>query len=736
MTVDGEETGAILLRVALGLWVVLFVGFLGGTMAQSDPSVRVAAEVIGVVPVALWAPFRLRGPRAVVDWAIVLALAAHAVVSLTSLDRTGSLDALGMALAFALLFWLMRDVATNDRVRRIVALAAVIGLVPWLMATGIAWISEKVDWVRAGGGLPNLESYQVFIWGTANVFPVLVLLAFAFAAWLPAGAVRRACGGLLAGVAVVVVPFSAGRAGWLGALVALAALEVLSCWPVSSALARRLRVRPRTLAAGAGVAMAVLLVVLAFRYGGNPASGFLSRFLLWGEALATFAIAPLTGAGPSTFSWVRLQHAPDFVDRPAVILTHNVALQTLADGGLILGVGLAAILVAWLVMVWRGRSLLTGRQRVTAALVIGVAASQLLDDFSFLPAVTALLVTLAAWALPASPAVPPHGTRFAVPGFALLIAVLALPSVVAIDGARFRAADARAAAVRGDWSAAAAGFDAAARAHPIDAGYQLGLAFASTEAGDRARARSAYEMAHLLNPGDPRGAGGLAALTDDALTRRALLGEAARNSNDPQYAYRLAMELASSDQPDAARWMAHAVALEPQLIGRLKASAPAITVADVIANLPRVASAVGSIKGYEPETPVWDASLLQGKLPVDAPAAWQAVAAAARGAQDAANSAMDQAQQDDPHDARTYQAAAAVDLFGCDEQGYRRDLLLEELAGGTYVAPSEGVHIDFRDGVYREPGLGDYQPSAAPRPPAVPRWPLALVDPPSCSWTP
>jgi hypothetical protein len=57
------------------------------------------------------------------------------------------------------------------------------------------------------------------------------------------------------------------------------------------------------------------------------------------------------------------------------------------------------------------------------------------------------------------------------------------------------------------------------------------------------------------------------------------------------------------------------------------------------------------------------------------------------------------------------------------------------LAGTVLGGPVPSLAIG-RDPIYRDFGLGDYQPSWVERPPTPPVWPFGLVDAPACEWTP
>ncbi len=232
-----RRRGMIALVLALQLWTVLFVGFFGSELLGTYPALRIAAQLLFVAPLVIWAALRLRGPRNALDWAILAGLAALVLVSMFSADVQGSLESVGLALAYALTFFAMRDLGAAQRLRTAVAVAASYALVFWLVMIAVWWIQEKIAWISVFGSVPNLESNQVFIWGTANVFPILSLLAIPFLRWQPAGPGRRILVAIWAGASAIAIPLSAGRAGWLGLIAAAVAYDAFSGW--ASARERR-----------------------------------------------------------------------------------------------------------------------------------------------------------------------------------------------------------------------------------------------------------------------------------------------------------------------------------------------------------------------------------------------------------------------------------------------------------------------------------------------------------------
>jgi O-antigen ligase len=715
----------IVLVLALQLWTLLFVGFFGSELLGTYPGIRIAAQLLFVLPLLAWAVLRLRGPRRALDWAVLAALAALLVVSAFSADVQGSLESVGLALAYALTFFAMRDLGAVPRLRSAVAVAATFALVFWLLMAAAWWVAEKVAWVSVFGSVPNLESYQVFIWGTANVYPVLSLLAVPLLRWQPPGAGRRVLIGLWAIASVLVIPMSTGRAGWLGILVAVVAYDFLSGWAwvrgaVAWCRARRVLL---PVAALVGAVALVVAVFVALHVGPIVDSALDGRGPIWREALALFGADPLTGGGPSTYSWLRLTTVPDYTYSVPVRLAHSVPLLTLADGGLVLVAGLLA-LVAVFARAARPH-LADPRRRTAVAVLVGFAAASFFDDFSSLSAVMAVVVALAAWTV-AEPLPAVTGRLgFVLPVALAAAGLLVLPSIIGVDSARVAADAGRQAAVAGDWPLAAHEFAGATDAYPTDAGYQLGLGLALSETGGAAA--PAYGAARTQSPGDPRSWAALAALTDDPVVHIPLLEEAARRTVlDPTFSFELGRALDAAGRPAAAiHAYAVAVAIDRSLITTFSGEQRAAVEAAVDAVLDEIApqAALG------PDGVRWDLALADDRLPPDMGAAWRAVYLAMHGSADDARAAATQATAGDPYSRTTLLALQAVARLTCDKPRY--DAITTWV--GEPVATRSATLTIIREHTYRENALSSYQPPSAEPMPAAAAWPWSLIgDPPAC----
>lgn len=719
-------------------WLFAFVAFAGTTLLFTHPALRAGAQLAFAVPVFAWALLRIRGPMHLLDIAIVAGIVAHLVVSFASLDPQGSLEASGIVVVYASTFWLARHVDARPRLRRVGVVAVVLAIMFWLVILAITWCAEKVVDVGAFGWPPRLDAKQAYVWGSVNTPPVLVLLVAPFVAWLPPSSFRRTMVVLLALAAVIIVPFSVGRAAWVGMAVALAAAEPLFGFPIGRrvlAAVRRGSVAARGGVAAAGLVALALIAVIVSRLDSLVAV-IDSRIRLWQQGAGLFAADPLTGAGPSTFPWARLTHAPDFVDRVGARLTHSIPMQTLAEGGLVLGIAVVAIAIAWITLIVDRREQLDTRRRLAAAAVIGYAGLGLFDDLSFLPAVTVIVVVLAAWAIP-SPLEPAPvrgrlvGTRgLLLPAVLAITAVVALPGVIWINTARIETEAARRAAFAGDWERSLAGFRRGVDLQPSNALYWAGVGLIEHRLGHDEAAREAYAVGREFSPGDPRPWGALAALTDDPEEERALLLEAARRSNTPQYAYRLARaHLAAGDRTAGARFLAVAVVIRPGLF----AVVPDDLRAEVRDALPEAVATVGSIAGRDPDEALWNAALASGEVHPAAPLPWHAMERLAAGVPDDAQRLVNEAIGTTPRDPRAHQAASALARARCDRAAYEHAESALDRLGREASDPDHGI-AERPGGLYLEQEFGDYQPLNGPSVPATPQWPLGLVEVPDCGW--
>jgi len=706
-------------RVIGQVWIVLFLVFFGAEVIHLEPSLRMLTQVMYGVPLAVGAALMLRGPVDRLDVAVLVGLGVYATVAFLSRDLTESLGTLGLVTAYAAWFVMVRRLRQPARDSLIVAAAT--GLAITLAINAYLLIEEKVALINRFGGAP-FEGRNTFPWESVNALPILVLVAIPFLAWLAPGPGRTLLRGVVGASALIVVPLSLGRAGWLA--LGVVAFVVVLAW----AWERFNGARPAVVGVSAFIVLLGTVLAMPRLMTGLADS---ARLLLWEQGLRLAERSPLVGSGPGVYSWVRLEVPPDTADLVAVRLLHNVPLQTLVDGGVVLLLGLLVPVVTWIVSVWRRRSW-RGADGVAIVVLAGYGASTVLDDFSYLPAVTASIVTIAGLLVPMSsderrrsPAV------LALPAALALAAVVSLPGVIGVDIARVASQSGRAAMVNGYYSEAASDFAAATEAHSQSGAYWLGLGMAHAWAGESVGAAAAYRRATEVAPGDPRPYAALASLRTTGAT--SLLGSAAaRTTGDPRYSALLGEALAASGDMDGAlhAWAA-AVALWPDYVGVPPLDDVGIDRAAVVAEA-RATIAAGLHPGpMENLVALWDLGLASGDLSPAAGAPWLAVEAARSGDRAAAAAFAEAAVAEEPWAARGYQARAAVAAFACLPADEASALAQEAFARGAHVRAVEEPAAR-REFIYREASLGPTQPPGAL--PALPdeMWPWGLIERPEC----
>jgi O-antigen ligase/tetratricopeptide (TPR) repeat protein len=722
--------------VAIQLWIFAFVTFFGSDIVLLEPTLRITAQLVFAAPLIVWSAFGLRRRPDRLDAAIVIALGLYLVVALASRDRTGSLETLALVTVYAVVFWAARGVLSNPRHRQTVAVAVVTSLAFTLSVNGFLLIREKIAYFQVTGLFPPLEGFDVFPWETANAMPILVLLALAFLPMLESGLYRRLLSTIIVVASLVVLAFSTGRAGLLGMDV-MGALVLLT----SPAPRAWFTTRGTTVKWSIGAGAFALAALAAWKVAGSfiHAMQITGRLDLYPASLSMFADRPIFGSGPSTWPWARYMYGTEAARTLGVRLTHDVPLQTLADGGVVLAAAMLIVSVTWVVLALsRPLSL---RRRVAFAALVGYTTAVLLDDFSFLPAVTVLLLILAASALESVSTEPTRFRGFGVgerTRWLLVVAAgaclaISVPFVVRTDLARVSASDARAAAVAGDWSRAEDRFTTAASLHPEDGGYWLGVAKARAEQGEVAQAGEAYAKARDVSPGDARAYGGLAALTSDPTAQVDLL-EAAANltAGDPQYAYRLGIARAGlGDVKGAAAAWGWAAALQSTAFAAFEFDRYGIDREAVMrATIAHTQSAPRPDVNADPAAR-WDVQLALDQLSNEAGQAWRAVDAARKGETGSARMLAEQARVSRAMYA--YEATAAVAAFSCDVAEQKDALAIAAAIGSSGASNRSAALRIRREYLYRESTIGPMQPPGITEAPLPLPWPWSVItERPKC----
>lgn len=719
----GARATVSLNRIGLQAWVLLFVGAVGTTLSAAA-EVRIVLHLLWVAPLLLWA-MRVRPALPTsLTWALIAALTAYGVVSLTSSSPWLSLETAGYAAAAAALFVVAASLAVEYRTY--VARAVLIAVSGWLAALVLAWGADQAAWLSQAGWPPPWEPTRSYVWLAGNAIPVVVLLTIPFTQWLGSTAPDRFMTRLLIVLAVPTVILSGGLIGLAGIVSAGAAYLV-----ARHAGSRR----GLQLVMGAALLL-VFMVGAAWMSGGiSLPSTAEARLTLWGQGVQMMAQDPLTGAGPGMSAIVRRDH----VDATAApILTdhlHSAVVQAVAEGGALLLVALSAVVVSWTVAVWSARSAVGApRMRVVIACLSGVAVTMLADSFFDLPVVVALLITVAAWvSIPEGTAPAAEGRPPPLRGAIAVLALLSVIPVVSADTARLAAADGLRDARRDDWVGALADFETAVRRNPFNPLYHLEAGAAARELDRTQLAAEHFAIATSAVPADARSWGALASVTSDPRRSIELLRIAADlTDGDPQYAYRLGglLEDAGSIR-EAIYAYADAVILQPDLIvefPRQSTTSPTrkqvvLEIAGRLDGNRGIASALSSMIR-------WDLELVADTLGDDAPAQWRAVDAARDGDHAAALALLAAARAEAPTDPRTWQAAVAVYRLACSPDEADRAQNLERLLAGSHRFQRD-ERVRSWERMYRESSLGDFQTPGLVPPDE--QWPAPLISvEPSC----
>lgn len=532
--------------IALGLGLAAF-GYVAWDGALWDARYQFALHLGAVAALAGALAIGLAGgvmPRTRVDLPIIGLLAAFAIATLSAANAGLSARALAGIVATAA----MLPVALLLLRHRPGWTAAAVTL-PILGLSGgslavLGW--RRVEWLLAGApGLPPIRfPHEGTPFGSVAVPPFVILAALPIALLIPHRALRL---GVVLALATVGLPLTV-VSGSRSALLAIGVAGVVLLAPAFGQVAAAARSSWRWTArqVGAGliglVGIGLMLAYLAPRLA--DATSLIYRGYLWRDTLAAWSADPMLGIGPGAMPYARQAAAPPFsfpVQQPH---SHNVPLGILGDAGL-LGLVAALVLFAAFVRVagpWRqGR--LPGRSAF--AVLAGFSVGSLFEDLTFIPGFNLLVVILAAMALTGAGAVAWRPMRLRAPAMAAAgAAALGLAAVMTVgDAAAVAYRLGTDAAGEGRWEAAEGWLQRAVALDPWQPTGPKALAVVADRAGHPALARASAQRAVALSPGDA-----------DSWTNLALLCVADLDATCARFAAARAAETATP----AARQLANA----------------------------------------------------------------------------------------------------------------------------------------------------------------------------------
>ncbi len=484
--------------VALAL-VVVIATKVGWDSALWDARLQALVHLAAALAIGVVAWMALRGepmPRTPIDLPLVALLVVEGVATISSWNIGLSAPAFAGIVATALMLPVaLLALRHRPDLTALVAVVPVIGLAAISLWT-LAW--RRVDWVLAGGpGLPPVRlPNEVTQFGLVTVPPFVLLATLPLALVVTRPGLRRWLVWMLLALCLPLTLVSGSRSAWIAFGVAGAAMAASSL----GELRVLLRLSPRRIAAAAALLVvgAVGIAYVAPRL--TQTSSLVYRGRLWDATLHVWSADPLLGIGPGGMGYARQAIAP--LVQPH---SHDVPLGILGDAGL-LGLALAVVLFirfAWVVRPRQGHSL---GGRAAFAVLVGISVGFLTDDLTFLPNMNLLLVLLVALALRDAGAVTWRPLRLRRRGwwFAGMAAAAAglLGVALLADASAIWYRAGTDAASAGRWADAEGAFAAAVQLNPMHPAGPKALALAADHVGDAALARDSAARAVALNPGD------------------------------------------------------------------------------------------------------------------------------------------------------------------------------------------------------------------------------------------
>jgi tetratricopeptide (TPR) repeat protein len=520
-----RPTTIYLLREAALILGFSYFVLVGGTLnGMMRFHLRVISRGLLAALFIPWLTARARGQeklaRSSLDGAVLAFLGVQLFTAILSTDPRRSLAFCGQWVAYALWFYLLRDLLRHSWPAELVvkSLLIVSGILAGLGLVGIEM--QWVKWSSVGDyvlPLSLLRQRFYSLLGDPNMTADLLNLLWPLALARLATTQGRSAKALLGIWIVTTLPTqlltrSQGGVAGLGvatlSTLLLLLLAARSAWLTGWWDWAKARRWPLWL-------LGLLAVILVTGFlGALIVAGDLlgARGVFWTAAWWTFWRSPLWGSGPFTFG-TQLMLYESTPPYPIYPHAHNYLLNTAAETGLlglVASVWMTIVLGMALLRTWQGASR-THRSLMAGGIgsLLGFATHSLADNHIILPSIGLIVVAALALALDgddASVARPSRVYRLSAAWLGLPVLILAIGSLMA-ERAYWHFNQGRQLAQAGEWAEAAPLIEHATQLDPAFAFYHLQkgyvhsvLAAASQEGDHLTLAIEAYERGTALEP--------------------------------------------------------------------------------------------------------------------------------------------------------------------------------------------------------------------------------------------